>query len=294
MVYFINIPIIIDQLVKVTHLDYKMNFDNTTPTMNNEIDGVTQSLAQMSLSDEPKKVHASNVVIAIDTSGSMRPYLRKGIENFNSEILSSQQNTYKDAVDIKGIALPGELCLMTLIFFSGNQNIQIVFQDMPVQDVLPINPDLYRADGMTALRDTIVLCDNLKFKYPERKTMRFFITDGEDTDSNAKHQQVKEIFAKYEKSKIENPDCAHSATFIGSNQDAVSQGTSMGLHTSSALTYDDDNIGDAMTSVGRMLSRVATGVDQSPMVYEQDRIDSCPKSYHSTPNDYDVITTTDM
>jgi hypothetical protein len=271
-----------------------MDTNTTNDTMTNEIDRVTQSLAQMSLSDEPKKVHASNVIIAIDKSGSMRPYLRKGIENFNSEILSSQQKIYADAVDIKGIASPGELCLMTLIFFSGSYDIRIVFQDVPVQDVKPIDPDLHNADGMTALRDTIVLCDTLNLKYPERKTMRFFITDGEDTDSKAKHQQVKEIFAKYEKSKIENPDCAHSATFIGSNQDAVSKGASMGLHASSALTYDDDNIGDAMTSVGRMLSRVATGVDQSPMVYEQDRIDSCPRSYHSTPNDYDIINATDM
>jgi hypothetical protein len=258
------------------------------------IDGITQSLAQMSLSDAPKKVHASNVVIAIDTSGSMRQHLRKGIENFNTEILSSQKKIYADAVDINGVAAPGDLCLMTLIFFSGCHDIRVVFQDVPVQNVEPIDPNLYSADGMTALRDTIVLCDKLKFKFPERKTMRFFITDGEDTDSKARHQQVKEIFIKYEKSKIENPDCAHSATFIGSNQDAISQGTSMGLHASSALTYDDDNIGDVMTSVGRMLSRVATGVDQSPMVYEQDRQASCPRSYHSTPNDYDIITGTDM
>jgi hypothetical protein len=243
---------------------------------------------------EIKKVHASNVVIAIDTSGSMERYLKKGIETFNSEILASQQKIYADAVDIKGVAATDELCLMTLIFFSGSHDIHVVFQDVPVQNVKPIDSLLYSAHGMTALRDTIVLCDQLKLKYPERKTMRFFITDGEDTDSKARHHQVKEIFAKYEKSKIENPDCAHSATFIGSNQDAISKGASMGLNPSSALTYDDDNIGDAMTSVGRMLSRVATGIDQSPMVSEQDRHESCPMSYHSTPNDYDIIQTDDL
>jgi hypothetical protein len=236
-----------------------------------------------------KKVHPSNIIIVIDKSGSMERYLQKGIENFNSEILSSQQSVYKNAMDINGVVPTEELCLMTLIFFSGRNDINIVFQDVPVQDVKSIDPNLYVADGMTALRDTIVLCDQLPIRYPHRKTMRFFITDGEDTDSKAKHQQVKEIFEKYEKSKIENPNCAHSATFIGSNQDAVSQGASMGLHHSSALTYNDNNIGDVMTSVGRMLSRVATGVDSSPMVSEQDRIESCPKSYHSTPQDYDII-----
>ena len=243
---------------------------------------------------EIKKVHASNVVIAIDTSGSMERYLKKGIETFNSEILASQQKIYVDAVDIKGVAAPDELCLMTLIFFSGSHEIHVVFQDAPVQNVTPIDSLLYAARGMTALRDTIVLCDQLKLKYPDRKTMRFFITDGEDTDSKASHHQVSEIFAKYENSKIENPDCAHSATFIGSNQDAISKGAQMGLTPSSALTYDDDNIGDAMTSVGRMLSRVATGIDQSPMVSEQDRMESCPMSYNSTPNDYDIIQTDDL
>ena len=178
---------------------------------------------------------------------------------------------------------------MTLIFFSGSCDIRTVFQDVPVHEVNPIDPALHNADGMTALRDTIVLCDKIKLKYPHRKTMRFFITDGEDTDSKAFHSTVREIFAKYEKSKVENPDFAHSATFIGSNQDAISKGQSMGLHPSSSLTYNDDHIGDAMTSVGRMLTRVATGVNASPMVSEQDRLDSCPRSRHSTPQDYDII-----
>jgi hypothetical protein len=241
-----------------------------------------------------KKVHSSNIIIAVDKSCSMERYLRKGIENFNTEILTSQQSVYKNAIDINGVVPTEELCLMTLIFFSGRNDINIVFQDIPVQDVKPIDPRLYLADGMTALRDTIVLCDRLPLKHPERKTMRFFITDGEDTNSNASHGQVKKIFEKYEKSKIENPDFAHSATFIGSNQDAVSQGTSMGLHHSSALTYDDDNISDVMTSLGRMLTRVATGVDMSPMVSEQDRQESCPSSYRSTPHDYYIITNHDL
>lgn len=237
-----------------------------------------------------KKVHPSNIIIAIDKSGSMERTLRKGIENFNSEILRSQQSVYNNAIDINGVVPTDELCLMTLIFFSGREDINIVFQDVPIQDVKPIDPGSYLADGLTALRDTIVLCDQLALKHPERKTMRFFITDGEDTNSVSRHVQVKKIFEKYEKSKIENPDFAHSATFIGSNQDAVSNGASMGLHHSSTLTYDDDNIGDVMTSVKRMLTRVATGVDMSPMVSEQDRQESCPRSYHSTPQDYYIIT----
>lgn len=260
------------------------------------IDDITSSVSLGETEVEqttPKKVHPANVIIAVDTSGSMRDHLKKGIDNFNSEILSSQQSVYANAVDINGVVPENELCLMTLIFFSGSYDIRVVFQDVPVHEVKPIDPALHRADGMTALRDTVVLCDNLKLKYPHRKTMRFFITDGEDTDSKAFHHEVSEIFAKYERSKVENPDCAQSAIFIGSNQDAVSKGRSMGLHPSSALTYEDDNIGDAMTSVGRMLTRVATGVDASPMVTEQDRIDSCPKSYHSTPQDYDIIGTDD-
>lgn len=243
---------------------------------------------------ETKKVYPSNVIICIDKSGSMERYLRKGILNFNSEILASQKKIYQDAEDIDGQISSNELCLMTLIFFSGNNDIKIIFQDVPIQDVVDIDPDLHRADGMTALRDTIVLCDKLDLKYPDRKTMRFFITDGEDTDSLSTHAHVHEIFTKYEKSKITNPNYAHSATFIGSNQDAISKGKSMGLNPSSALTYDDDNIGDAITSVGRMLTRVATGVDQSPIVYEQDRIDSCPRYNSSSSKDYDIISESDI
>jgi len=118
--------------------------------------------------------------------------------------------------------------------------------------------------------------------------MIFFFTDGEDTDSSRSdtHEKVKEIFDRYEKSKLEDPKHSTSATLVGSNQDAVTTGKSMGLPRSSALTYHDDAIGSAMTSVGRILSRVAEGSDQTPTVTEIERDESFP-----TPSsiDYDII-----
>ena len=248
---------------------------------------------------EPIKTEPVNVIYAFDVSGSMEHLLLKAINNYNKEILATQQKLYSNATDIDGVVPQNALCLVTMISFSGRHQIKTIFQDVPIQDIRPIEQDAMVADGLTALRSTIVKINKMlpTLRYPGRKTLIFVFTDGEDTDSEQAHSVwcIKEIFAMYEKTKVENPKHCVSLTLIGSNQDAVVTGGSLGLPQSSALTFCDDNIGDAMSSVGRMLSRVATGDDSSPMVCFDDRIRSCPSrhSQHSQ-NDYDYVQGSDL
>jgi hypothetical protein len=235
------------------------------------------------------KTEPVRIIYVFDNSGSMEDLLPKAIHSFNTEILKGQQKLYANATDINGVVPRNQLCLVTLIRFSGCDQIEIIFQDVPIQNVQPIAPDAMRADGMTALRTMIVKVDKMlsNLENPGRKTMIFVFTDGEDTDSKREDSvgRIKEILAKYEKTQKDDPKHCVSFTLIGSHQDAVLTGGSMGLHPSSALTFCDDNIGDAMSSVGRMLSRVATGNDRTPTVDEIDRERSCPSS-QQTPSSY--------
>jgi uncharacterized protein YegL len=253
---------------------------------------------------EPILTNPVNMVFVIDVSGSMEDKIKNVIHNFNTEILATQKKIYENAKDINGVVVKSRLCLVTLIKFSGCHQITIIFKDVPIQDIQPIALDSMKADGMTALRTVIVQADKMlpTLECPDRKTMIFVFTDGEDTDSFREDSigRVKEICARYEKTKEEDPTHCKSLTFIGSNQDAVLTGGTMGLHPSSTLTFCDDNIGDAMFSVGRMISRVATGSDCTPTVDDFDRERSCPSS-QQTPSsqqpsygDYDYVQGSDL
>jgi hypothetical protein len=170
----------------------------------------------------------------------------------------------------------------------------VVFKDVPIQNLEPIPEHQLVAGGMTALRTTIVFVDEMikTLRYPDRKTMIFYLTDGADTDSVDEHSpnMIKNIFQRYEKTKLDNPKTCISATLIGSNQDAVRTGDSLGLPNNCSLTFNDDNIQDAMNSVKRMVSRVLSGQDSSPIIIEDYRILSCP-DYSSQANsaDFEII-----
>jgi uncharacterized protein YegL len=245
-------------------------------------------------STDRQKVEPTNIIFAFDVSGSMIDLLKRLIHSFNTEILASQKKTFLNAVDIDGIVPENELCCVSMITFSGSNQINVLHKDIPITEMEEIKHGQLVAEGLTALRTTIVFIDDFRktLKYPNRKTMIFILTDGEDTNSLREHSPsvVREIFQRYELTKLEDPKHCISATLIGSNQDAVLTGGSMGLPQTNALTFNDDNIGDAMSSIGRMVSRVVSGEECSPSINADDRVRSCP-GY--TPNSLDFIVVND-
>ncbi len=179
--------------------------------------------------------------------------IENAIKIFNTEILDSQKKLFSNAVDINGNLPPEDLALMTLIRFSGQEDIRVVFQDMRLQDVKNLDPSEWQADGWTALRDTIIFADRLELKNKDRKTLKFYITDGDDTSSSTGSlETVREIFKKYERSQ-ENMANATVAYFIGSNQDAVQNGADMGIRASTVLTYEDGSIRSVMAGISDII-----------------------------------------
>ena len=203
--------------------------------------------------NEPHKVAPTNIIICIDTSGSMAGLIGNAIKNFNTEILDSQKKLFSNAVDINGNVPPEDLALMTLIRFSGQEDIRVVFQDMRIQDVKNLDPSEWQAEGSTALRDTIIFADRLELKNKDRKTLIFYITDGDDTSSSeGSLATVREIFKKYERSQ-ENMANATVAYFTGSNQDAVQNGADMGINGSTALTFEDGSMEYVMAGISDLI-----------------------------------------
>ena len=202
---------------------------------------------------EPQqRVVPTNIIICIDTSGSMEDTIANAIKNFNTEILDTQKKLFSNAVDINGEVPPEDLALITLIRFSGRDDIRVVFQDVRIQDAKHLDPSEWMAEGATALRDTIIFADRLN-RRNDRKTLMFYITDGDDTDSSRESlDEVRRIFKRYEESQA-NAANATIAYFIGSNQDAVQNGADMGLGQARSMSFSDESVDSVMLSISDVI-----------------------------------------
>jgi hypothetical protein len=182
----------------------------------------------------------------------MEDTIANAIKNFNTEILDTQKKLFSNAVDVNGEVPPEDLALITLIRFSGRDDIRVVFQDVRIQDAKHLDPSEWMAEGMTALRDTIIFADRLH-RRNDRKTLMFYITDGDDTDSSRESlDEVRRIFKRYEESQV-HPANATIAYFIGSNQDAVQNGADMGLQQARSMSFSDANVDGAMEGISDVI-----------------------------------------
>ena len=230
--------------------------------------GILPAVPKPTHTHEPQqRVVPTNIIICIDTSGSMADTIANAIKNFNTEILDTQKRLFSNAVDVNGEVPPEDLALITLIRFSGRDDIRVVFQDVRIQDAKHLDPSEWMAEGATALRDTIIFADRLMNRRNDRKTLMFYITDGDDTDSSRESlDEVRRIFKRYEESQV-HPANATIAYFIGSNQDAVQNGADMGLQQARSMSFSDANVDGAMAGISDVIelsvSRAAVIADFS-------------------------------
>ena len=222
--------------------------------------GILPAVPKPTNTHEPQqRVVPTNIVICIDTSGSMADTIANAIKNFNTEILDTQKKLFSNAVDVNGEVPPEDLALITLVRFSGRDDIRVVFQDVRIQDAKHLDPSEWMAEGATALRDTIIFADRLN-RHNGRKTLMFYITDGDDTDSSRESlDEVRRIFKRYEESQV-NPANATIAYFIGSNQDAVQNGADMGLQQARSMSFSDASVEYAMEGISEVIASSARSV----------------------------------
>ena len=167
-------------------------------------------------------------VFLLDRSGSMESCLDDTIEGFNTFVESQKE-------------FGGT---MTLCLFD--HEFDIVYDKVPIDQVVPLNKETYVPRGGTALHDAMgqVLKMNLS-----DDAMVIILTDGEENSS-------KTYTAAHVKDLVENKKWKF--VYLGANQDAVLTAQGLGIQTSAG--YDPTKTPELF----RALSATVTRYSQDP------------------------------
>jgi uncharacterized protein YegL len=142
---------------------------------------------------------------------------------------------------------------------------QMIYESIDILDVKYLNNETFIPRGSTSLLDaigkTITDTKNRLNLLPEKQkpndVLIVIVTDGEENSSN-KYTRDK-IFKMISKREKKNN---WKFIFIGSNQDAISVGGSLGIEADRALTFANDSEGvvDAFRSFSKGLGGMENGI----------------------------------
>ena len=192
-----------------------------------------------------------DLYLLLDESGSMHPRKNSLVGGFN-ELIQKQRR------------LNPHGCRVSL--FTFNEEVRQVYSLKPLSEVPLLTSDDYHPDCMTALRDAM---SHVLGKIEEdfdvesgRTVLLVVMTDGEENASMAVSvTELKTALANF-KGQI---------TYMGSNQDAILNGRGMGVAAEASLTYDDENILEAIDSLGDAVGRIRSGVSSTIRFTDHER-----------------------
>lgn len=183
----------------------------------------------------------NNIYYLIDESGSMFSRKKVVIEGIN-EFLSEQKKNPQCFVNI----------------YSFNSSFKIIYENKNINDVEYMNELEYDPVGTTALFDAMGKVIN-KINSNNGKHVLIVLTDGEENSSKEfNYKKIKELID--EKKNINNQ---FEIIYIGSNQDAIFNGEKFGATRESSLSYNDDNLHEAMRSATHAVSRYVSEQTQT-------------------------------
>lgn len=161
------------------------------------------------------------IVVVLDSSGSMQIIKNDTIGSFNS-FLSSQK-------ELEGKAN------LTLITFSDKT--AVIKEGIDIKEVSPLNTETYQPHGGTALLDALgTTFNNLELKSP-KKAIVCVITDGEENSSKEwKFDQIKH------KTKAAEAR-GWQVLYLGANQDAFKVSRGLGISQFNTAAYYSDPMG---------------------------------------------------
>jgi len=166
----------------------------------------------------------TEIVCIIDKSGSMEAVKEDAIGGFNSFLKEQQE-------------IPGE-ALVTIVLFDTAY--MVVADGVPIDKVPPLDERTYRPGGMTALLDAIGLTlDKVQKRIEEtpvsvkpEKVIVAILTDG--LENSSVEYSGKQILAKVQHKQ--QVDC-WEFVYLGANQDAIKEGTSLGIKVDNAMNF---------------------------------------------------------
>lgn len=198
--------------------------------------------------NESNKNDMTSIYVLLDKSGSMETRTAEVISGFNEFI-----DTHKKLDDCR------------VSFYTFNDSMSVVMEDHDIHDVNCLTRENYEPGGMTALYDAM---GAVLHKIPVgstggRKEIFIVLTDGEENSSHIFQREAIRFM-------IGERKCLE-VIFMGSNQDAVLNGTGVGGKARTCLQYRDNNLRGAIRATSNAVYRYSSGETQGVEFTDKER-----------------------
>lgn len=190
-----------------------------------------------------------DITFLLDRSGSMKSVAAATIQGFNAFLQDRQQ-------------ADGE-ARMSLVQF--NHRPKVLYSDIPVREIVPLDAASYQPDGNTALLDAIGRAvkrtkKRLIVAGGARKVIFVVLTDGEENAS--RHYSRSQVFDTITAQREQH---GWEFIFLGANQDAIGEAARMGMDQRSAINYEatDEGTRRAFTSASASVDSISAKSDRA-------------------------------
>ena len=171
----------------------------------------------------------THITFVLDSSGSMSAIEDDTKGGFNAFL--------EDQRDEEGSA--------TVTLYDFNTNVDLVYQEYPIEEAPKLDDDNYTPGGSTALHDAIYTAvtetaDRLSQKEPANQPDNVIVvvlTDGKENASETQQERVREQ-VEYRRKEFD-----WEFLFIGANQDAALTAASMGMDEDRSLNMSHSGEG---------------------------------------------------
>lgn len=215
------------------------------------------------------KKDLSEIIVIADSSGSMDPIITETVGSINSLIKAQK-------------VVPGEANFTLAIFDS---EYKLYHNAVPINQVPELTEQQYRMGGMTSLYDAIgktfievgTRLSVLKEEDRPEKVIVTIITDGAENSSKEWRGEEGRIkiaeMVKHQQEKYN-----WKVMFLGAGLDAINQGASIGILTTSSLSYNatSKGIGTAYASVNNVMRSYRNNEIVDANFTDEDRTSNAP------------------
>ena len=198
-----------------------------------------KAVKRVDFDTRPDVVKPVEMVVVVDTSGSMHMFSPKIILNSINQLIDNQKKTSPTT---------------TLSFLTFNKVIKTIYDRIPITDI----PDIVETDltpqYTTSLYDAFSQGLDILDKSTESSKILLIITDGlENTSTTTRPQIIKKIKDSISEGTL--------IKFLGGGQNAVVIGLQMGIAEDCCLSFSNDNygLGGAVLSASKSLARHTLG-----------------------------------
>ena len=194
--------------------------------------------------------HYTEIAFVLDRSGSMQSCKEAAIEGFNRFLLEQQK--------VEGLAK------LTVVLFDDEY--QVPFRSLPVQEIVPLNGDTFVPRNTTALLDAIgQTIDELGQRLsqlPEKdrpgQVILAILTDG--LENASRRYSWNDIGDRI---KFQSDTYKWTFLFLGANQDTIATAAQLSISAANAASYVADAAGSRASHVA--FSRKASALRRKSM-----------------------------